>query len=93
VAAAVQHAALEPMAGSTSRMIAADRLLGLLSQTMGDMDQATAHFDDALAFCRPAHFTWRTLISDGPIYEGQISGTCQDERKAPTFRARASYKT
>ena len=33
-----------------------DRLLGLLSQTMGNMDQATAHFEDALAFCRKAGY-------------------------------------
>ena len=32
------------------------RLLGLLAHTMGDMDQATAHFEDALAFCRKAGF-------------------------------------
>jgi len=30
------------------------RLLGLLAHTMGDMDQAAAHFEDALAFCRKA---------------------------------------
>ena len=29
-----------------------DRLLGLLSQTMGDLGQAVAHLEDALAFCR-----------------------------------------
>ncbi len=33
-----------------------DRLLGLLSQTMGNMDQATAHFEDALSFCRKAGY-------------------------------------
>ena len=33
---------------------AADHLLGLLPQTMGDPDQATIHFEDALAFCRKA---------------------------------------
>ena len=32
------------------------RLLGLLAYTMGDMDQAAAHFEDALAFCRNAGF-------------------------------------
>ncbi len=34
----------------------ADRLLGLLSHTMGNLDQATAHFEDALAFCRKAGY-------------------------------------
>ncbi len=33
-----------------------DRLLGLLAQTMGNLDQATGHFDDALAFCRKAGY-------------------------------------
>jgi len=33
-----------------------DRLLGLLSQTMGEKDQAAQHFEDALAFCRKAGY-------------------------------------
>ena len=33
-----------------------DRLLGLLAQTMGNLDQAAAHFDDGLAFCRKAGY-------------------------------------
>ena len=36
--------------------VAADRVLGLMSQTMGNMDQATGHFEDALAFCRQAGY-------------------------------------
>ncbi len=36
--------------------ISIDRLLGLLSYTMGDLDQATAHFQDTLAFCRNAGY-------------------------------------
>ncbi|MFB3119127.1 MAG: response regulator transcription factor, partial [Stenotrophomonas maltophilia] len=31
-----------------------DRLLGLLSLTIGNMDQAEGHFEDSLAFCRKA---------------------------------------
>ena len=34
----------------------ADRLLGLLAQTMGNLIQAKGHFDDALAFCRKAGY-------------------------------------
>ena len=30
------------------------RLLGLLTHTMGNRDQSTEHFEDALAFCRKA---------------------------------------
>ena len=36
--------------------MANDRLLDLLSQTMGDSDQAGAHFEDALTFCRKAGY-------------------------------------
>ena len=38
----------------------ADRLLGLLAQTMGNLDQAMARFEDALAFCRNAGY-WPEL--------------------------------
>ena len=37
-------------------VLATDRLLGLLAQTMGNTDQAAAHFEDALAFCRKAGY-------------------------------------
>jgi ATP/maltotriose-dependent transcriptional regulator MalT len=43
-----------------------DRLLGLLSQTMNESEQATAHFDDALAFCRKAG------------YRPELAWTCRD---------------
>ncbi len=36
--------------------MATDRLLGLLSQTMGELVQATVHFEDALAFSRKADY-------------------------------------
>ena len=36
--------------------ISADRLLGLLTQTMDQLDQAVAHFEDALIFCRKAGY-------------------------------------
>ena len=51
-----------------------DRLLGLLSQTMGDLGQATAHFEDALAFCRKAG------------YRPELAWTCCDY--ADTLRER-----
>ena len=37
-------------------VLSVDRLLGLLSQTMGNPDQAAAHFEDALSFCRKAGY-------------------------------------
>ena len=33
-----------------------DRLLGLLAQTMGKLEDAMSHFEDALAFCRKAGY-------------------------------------
>jgi len=36
--------------------LVSDRLLGLLTQTVGDLDQAMAHFEDALLFCRKAGY-------------------------------------
>ena len=44
----------------------ADRILGLLSLTMGKLDQATGHFEDALAFCRRAG------------YRPELAWTCHD---------------
>ena len=37
-------------------MTATDRALGLLAQTMGDLDLAFTHFDDALTLCRRAGY-------------------------------------
>ena len=34
------------------RSISGDRILGLLSQTVGDFGQSGLHFDDAIKFCR-----------------------------------------
>ncbi|MCH8063945.1 MAG: AAA family ATPase, partial [Chloroflexi bacterium] len=36
--------------------ITIDRVLGLLAQTMGNLDDAQTHFQDALAFCRKAGY-------------------------------------
>ncbi|MCH8186543.1 MAG: AAA family ATPase [Chloroflexi bacterium] len=37
-------------------VVSADRLLGLLAQTIGKLDDAAAHFDDAIVFCRKAGY-------------------------------------
>ena len=56
--AAEQYSVLEPYANTVTRDVAicADRLLGLLAQTMGNLNQAAAHFEDALDFCRKAGY-------------------------------------
>ena len=56
-AAAAEHYAY--LLGKRSTIIltaSVDRILGLLSQTMGNLDQATVHFEDALTFCRKAGY-------------------------------------
>ena len=36
--------------------LAGDRMLGLLTHTMGNLDSAAEHFEDSLAFCRKAGY-------------------------------------
>ena len=47
-----------------------DRLLGLLAQTIGNLDQAAAHFEDSLDFCRKAG------------YRPELAWTCHDYAEA-----------
>ena len=60
-----------------------DRLLGLLSQTMGNLDQSVGHFEEALAFCRKAG------------YNPELAWSCCDyadalhQRNGPGDRAKA----
>ena len=53
-----QYTTMEPQRGAMLGLtvIASDRLLGLLAQTMGNLDQAMSDFEDALAFCRRANY-------------------------------------
>jgi len=61
-AASELYRALEPIRGSMSPQssicpgLPVDRILGLLSQTVGNIDQTVAHFENALAFCRKAGY-------------------------------------
>ena len=54
--AAVQYDIIEPHRGAVSFGASIDRILGLLAQTMGNLDDAEIHFGDALAFCRKAGY-------------------------------------
>ena len=76
---------LTPQRGTfvTQTLLAVDRLLGLLCQTMGNLDQSAAHFEDSLAFCRKAG------------YRPELAWTCCDyadalrERDAEGDRTKA----
>ena len=56
------YGALQPIAGTMAPTsiygpgLAVDRIRGLLSQTMGNLDQAAGNFEDAAAFCRKAGY-------------------------------------
>ena len=60
-----------------------DRILGLLAHTMGKLDDATAHFEDALAFCRKAGYrpelAWSLCDYADMLRERDASG---DHQKA-----------
>ena len=59
VAASEQYSALASLRGTMLPLpvlMAADHVLGLLAQTMGNLDQAMVHFEDALTFCRKAGY-------------------------------------
>jgi DNA-binding CsgD family transcriptional regulator/RecA/RadA recombinase len=64
-AAAQQYGPLQSQVG-TMYTISIDRLLGLLAQTMGNLDKAAGHFEKALAFCRKAG------------YRPELAWTCYD---------------
>lgn len=65
VAAAEHYTALSGTRGRIF-IVSYDRVLGLLARTMGDLEGATAHFEDALAFCGKAG------------YRPQLAWTCYD---------------
>ena len=80
-----QYAALESLRSNlTFPALTTDRVLGLLSHTMGNLDQASAHFEDALAFCRKAG------------YRPELAWTCCDyadallQRNEPSDREKAT---
>ena len=84
-AAQEQYFSLEALHGTALPVGTAslDRILGLLSLTLSNFDQAAAHFDDALRFCRKAG------------YRPELAWTCCDyadmlrERDSEGDRAKA----
>ena len=67
-----QYAALESRRGMIHGRwpISIDRVLGLLSQTMGDLDRAEEHFEGSLTLCRTAG------------YRPELAWTCCDHADA-----------
>ena len=57
--------------------VSGQRVLGLLAYTMGDLDQAETHFEEALSFCRKAG------------YVPELGWTCRDYAEALTKRNKA----
>ena len=57
-AAEEQYSALEPYRGAMVPLatVSVDRVLALLSHTMGQPEKAVGHFEDALTFCRKAGY-------------------------------------
>jgi len=62
MAAGKVYGAIEPLMATMSPQgpfgpgLSADRILGLVSQTMGNLNQACEHFEDVLDFCRKAGY-------------------------------------
>ena len=89
MAAGKLYGAIEPLIATMSPQgpfgpgLSADRVLGLVSQTMGNLKQACEHFEDALDFCRKAG------------YRPELAWTCCDyadmllERDGEGDRAKA----
>ena len=75
-AAEEQYHKLGLIRGLMAYLVSGDRKLGLLSHTMGNLDQAAHHFEDALSFCRKAG------------YRPELAWTCCDY--ADTLLQRAS---
>ena len=81
-----QHSFLQVIKGKAlpAFLVSGDRILGLLAQTAGNIDQSKEHFEDGLAFCRKA------------AYKPELAWTCCDyadmltERQLDGDRAKAT---
>ena len=82
-AALGDHCGMMDLAGT----ICIDRVLGLLAHTMGKFDDAEAHFEDALAFCRKAGYrpelAWSLCdYADTLLHPSTSSGRAVSENRA-----------
>jgi DNA-binding CsgD family transcriptional regulator len=88
-AAAEQYGPLQSQAGTMYHAISIDRLLGLLAQTMGQLDQAAQNFEDALAFCRRAGYRPELAWSCCDYAEALLRPSTGSGRAAPGDREKA----
>jgi DNA-binding CsgD family transcriptional regulator len=78
--AAEQYAALESVRDTVLLFghVSADRILGLLAHTMGRLDTAMTHFEDALAFCHKAGYrpelAWTCCDYADTLLQRNVSG-------------------
>ena len=83
-----QHEALAASRGTvlTAVGISVDRLLGLLAQTIGKLDEAATHFEEGLDFCRKAGYrpelAWTCCDYADMLLERNDGG---DRQKATTL--------
>ena len=88
-----QYSALKPARVQTIVVLLGmegNRMLGLLARTMGNLEQAAAHFEDALAVCRNAgyrpHLAWTCCDYADMLLDPSTSS----ERMGEGDRAKAS---
>ena len=69
------------MAGYLVVAVSVDRVLGLLAKTLGDLDQAISHFEDASEFLRPGdirpEIAWNCYDLAGTLLLRNTSGDRQ----------------
>lgn len=80
-AASQQYVSLSQSAGTFAKL-SNDRILGLLARTMGNLDQAVAHFEDALTFCRQAGYRPELAWSCHDYAEMLLESNTGDRAKA-----------
>ncbi len=98
-AAAEQYAYLRAASGTLLALDVAtvDRILGLLCHTMGDLDKAGEHFEDALTFCRQASYrpelAWTCCDYADTLLQRRSPGDGRDHLvRHPSRRLRRAWR-
>ncbi|MCH8109688.1 MAG: hypothetical protein IIB15_06120, partial [Chloroflexi bacterium] len=77
-----RYSALIPYRGRVVGWISSDTLLGLLSVLMGDINQASGHFEDAIQFCQNAGYRPEVAWAQFHYAETLIGANRQPEKVA-----------